>query len=120
MSNKDDDYMNAARDKEPVPVVLGGSSPIQVRFIGWLVIVCAGGFGGWIWWASAMSTKLDIVIANQSAQLTMVKNVSDEVARLKEWRIQIDTVGSASAVELHNKLDELTKAFALHLATNKP
>ena len=104
--------------KVPPQVVLSGTSPIQVRFIGWLVIVIAGGFGGWIWWAAAMSTKLDVVIFNQSAQLSMVKEVTGDVSRLKEWRIQIDTVGSPAIVRRLEKVDaclySMEKELALH------
>jgi hypothetical protein len=115
------DYMDKSKREDDGPaVVLSGTSPIQVKFIGWLVLVCAGGFGGWIWWASAMSTKLDVVIANQSAQLLMVKDITEDVSRLKEWRIQIDTVGSPTMVQRLNSAEkqmiELQKAFALHLA----
>ena len=103
--------------KVPPQVVLSGTSPIQVRFIGWLVIVIAGGFGGWIWWAAAMSTKLDVVISNQAAQLSMVKEVTGDVSRLKEWRIQIDTVGSAALCgrvsALENDMRGLEKELAL-------
>lgn len=112
-------------DKEDVPsVVLSGSSPIQVKFIGWLVIVCAGGFGGWIWWASSMSTKLDVVIANQAAQLASVKALAEDVSRLKEWRIQVDTIGSPAIVKrvdiLKQEVDDLAKAFAMYKAAAKP
>lgn len=109
--------------------MFSGNSPIQVRFIGWLVIVCAGGFGGWIWWAASMSTKLDVVINNQAAQLTAIRSVVDDVSRLKEWRIQVDTVGSPALVKKVDMLGEevavLTRKMELHLATttdkaNKP
>jgi hypothetical protein len=115
------DYMDRSKRGDDGPaVVLSGTSPIQVKFIGWLVLVCAGGFGGWIWWASAMSTKLDVVIVNQSSQLLMVKDITEDVSRLKEWRIQIDTVGSPTMVQRLNSAEkqmiELQKAFALHLA----
>jgi len=103
--------------KVPPQVVLSGTSPIQVRFIGWLVIVIAGGFGGWIWWAAAMSTKLDVVISNQAAQLTMLKDVTADVYSLKEWRVQIDTVGSPAIVRRLEKVDmclhEMEKELAL-------
>jgi hypothetical protein len=109
-------------DKEQTGnIVLSGASPIQVKFIGWLVIVCAGGFGGWIWWAASMSAKLDVVIAGQAAQTLSAKATSEDVTRLKEWRIQIDTVGSPALVRrvdsIDARLEELSKKFELHLAT---
>ena len=109
-------------DSNAPAVVLSGTSPIQVKFIGWLVIVCAGGFGGWIWWAASMSTKLDVVIANQSSQIAATKVVAEDVSHLKEWRIQIDTVGSPQLVKrvdnLKQELDDLHKAFDLYRATS--
>lgn len=102
-------------------LVLSGASPIQVKFIGWLVVVCAGGFGGWIWWAASMSTKLDVVISNQTLQIAATKALAEDVSRLKEWRIQIDTVGSPQMVkradEMRREIDDLSKAFDLHKAT---
>ena len=112
--------------KVPPQVVLSGTSPIQVRFIGWLVIVIAGGFGGWIWWAAAMSTKLDVVISNQAAQLSMVKEVTGDVGRLKEWKIQIDTIGSKALCDRVSLLEkdvlDLEKEMALRklAETQKP
>ena len=101
--------------------VLSGTSPIQVKFIGWLVVVCAGGFGGWIWWAASMSTKLDVVITNQSTQMAATKSVTEDVSRLKEWRVQIDTIGSPQMVRrvdiIRSDLDSLTSELKLHLAT---
>ena len=102
-------------------LVLSGASPIQVKFIGWLVIVCAGGFGGWIWWAASMSTKLDVVISNQSVQLAATKALAEDVSRLKEWRISIDTIGSPAMSKrvdaLDKQFDELSRAFEMHKAT---
>lgn len=104
--------------QEEVMKTLGGNSPIQVRFVGWLVLVCASGFGGWIWWAASMSTKLDVVINNQSAQMAATRAVVEDVSRLKEWRIQIDTVGSPSVVhrleEIEKMLRDLKNQFDLH------
>lgn len=106
---------------EPKSLVLSGSSPIQVKFIGWLVLVVAGGFGGWIWWAASMSTKLDVVISQQAAQLAMVKSITEDVSRLKEWRIQIDTIGSQATVRrldtMENLYNKLEKEYELHKAT---
>lgn len=109
-------------DSEPeTPVVLSGSSPIQVKFIGWLVLILAGGFSGCIWWAATMSTKLDVVIANQSTQIATTKAMAEDLALLKEWRVRIDTVGSPEMVKrteaLRKDLDELRTKFDLHLAT---
>lgn len=111
--------------KEPVEhAILSGTSPIQVKFIGWLVVVCAGGFGGWIWWAASMSTKLDVVIMNQATQLAAVKALTEDVSRLKEWRIQIDTVGSPMLVkrvdDIKAEVETLSRSYELHKATAKP
>lgn len=95
-------------NNEKPAVVLSGNTPIHVKFIGWLVIVCAGGFGAWVWWAASMSTKLDIVISNQATQLAAIREVVQDVSRLKEWRIQIDTVGSPMIVK---RVDDLSRQF---------
>lgn len=106
--------------ESPSPrLVLSGTSPIQVKFIGWLVIVCAGGFGGWIWWASSMSTKLDVVIANQSTQLSMLKEVNADVSALKEWRIQVDTVGSQPMARRVAQLEKEVAAIAKDMEMHK-
>lgn len=110
-------------EEQPRPLVLSGASPIQVKFIGWLVLVCAGGFGGWIWWASSMSTKLDVVISQQAAQLAMVKTIAEDISRLKEWRIQIDTIGSPATVKrldsIDVKLGIIEKNWEVHKATSR-
>lgn len=101
--------------------VLGGNTPIHVKFIGWLVITCAAGFGGSIWWAATMSAKMDQILENQAKELTASKIISDDVTRLKEWRVQIDTVGSPTMVKRMEKTDEelraLREKFELHVAT---
>lgn len=112
-------------EEQPEPnSVLSGDSPIKVRFIGWLVLVCASGFTGAIWWAAVMSTKLDTVISNQSIQMAATKAVVEDVSRLKEWRIQIDTIGSPEIVKrvdnLRRDLDELRSRYELHIATTVP
>lgn len=113
--------MTPFKSKDENGIVLSGSSPIQVKFIGWLVLVCASGFAGSIWWAATMSTKLDVVISNQSVQMAATKAVVEDVSRLKEWRIQIDTIGSPELVKradsLRRDVDELTRKLELHLAT---
>lgn len=115
--------MNEKSDEKP-PLVLSGGSPIQVRFIGWLVIVCASGFGGSIWWAAVMSTKLDLVITNQSTQMAATKAVVEDVSRLKEWRITIDTIGSPATVKRldgHDRdINDLQKQFEMHKVTTLP
>lgn len=109
---------------EKTAIVLGGNTPIHVKFIGWLVVVCAAGFGGWVWWAASMSTKLDIVISNQATQLAAIREVVQDVSRLKEWRIQVDTVGSPSMVkkveDLTREMIELNRQFELHKVETKP
>lgn len=111
-------------DDEDTKTVLSGASPIQVKFIGWLVVVCAGGFGGWIWWAASMSTKLDVVISNQAIQMAAIKAVVEDVSRLKEWRAQVDTVGSPTMVRrmdsVEREISDLSKQFDLHRATTGP
>lgn len=108
-------------EETPRKMVLSGSSPIQVRFIGWLVLVIAGGFSGSIWWAATMSTKMDTMILNQAAQMTATKAVTEDVSRIKEWRVQIDTVGSPEMVKrvdvLRRDHDELKNRVDLHMAT---
>lgn len=113
--------MRKEPDSEPESKVLSGASPIQVKFIGWLVIVCASGFGGSIWWAAVMSTKLDLVISNQATQMAATKAVVEDVSRLKEWRIQVDTSGSlptTKRLDQHDRdISELQKQFELHKVT---
>lgn len=113
------------KDEEDTVKVLSGASPIQVKFIGWLVVVLAGGFGGCIWWAATMSTKLDVVIANQSVQMAAIKAVVEDVSRLKEWRVQVDTVGSPTIAkevgEMRQQINDLQKQLDMHkLATKAP
>ena len=71
-----------------------------------------------------MSTKLDVVISNQTIQMAATKAVVEDVSRLKEWRIQIDTVGSPEMVKrvdlVRHDLDEVRQKFDLHLATTIP
>ena len=114
--------MNQESD-QPSSLVLSGTSPIQVKFIGWLVIVCAGGFGGWIWWAASMSAKLDVVISGQAAQVMASKSISEDVTRLKEWRVQIDTVGSPALLkrvdDIDRRVETMSKEFELHKVTTK-
>lgn len=101
--------------------ILSGDTPIHVKFLGWLVIVCAGGFGGWIWWAATISTKLDLVIQGQATQTKAIVAVTEDVSRLKEWRVQVDTVGSPSLLkrvdEISREINLIQKDFELHKAT---
>lgn len=123
---KDKTESGGEGEEQPRPLVLSGASPIQVKFIGWLVLVCAGGFGGWIWWAASMSTKLDTVISQQALQLAMVKSVSEDISRMKEWRIQIDTIGSQATVRrldaIEVRMGIMEKNWEIHKATtvNQP
>jgi len=55
-----------------------------------------------------MSTKLDVVISNQASQMAATRAVVEDVSRLKEWRAQIDTIGSPAVVK---RLDELEKEY---------
>jgi hypothetical protein len=120
-----DDEMREHQEKEEPgdsrSLVLSGTSPIQVKFIGWLVVVCAGGFGGWIWWAATMSSKLDTVISNQAAASAATRAVEGDVARLKEWRVQVDTVGSPQMVkrvdQLSQEMEAIRREFDMHKAT---
>lgn len=107
--------------EESAKSVLSGASPIQVKFIGWLVMVCAAGFGGWIWWAATVSAKLDTILTNQTLQSAAMKAIVEDVSRLKEWRVQIDTVGSSALNKridlLESDFRTLQKDFDLHKAT---
>jgi hypothetical protein len=70
-----------------------------------------------------MSTKLDVVISNQASQMAATRAVVEDVSRLKEWRIQIDTTGSPAVVrrldELEKGYRELANQFEIH-RLNKP
>jgi hypothetical protein len=111
-------------DKEPENKdvkVLDGTTPVQIRFIGWLLSICAGGFCIWIWWAATISSKLDALISQTATQALAVKAITDDVTRLKEWRIQVDTAGSPTMSkkvdELAREILDLQKQLDMHKAT---
>lgn len=109
------------QDPETKTVTITGTSKIQIRFIAWMLGTCAVGFGTWIWWAATISSKIDTLLTGQAAQSLAVKGLSDDVSRLKEWRTQVDAVGSPVMVrrvdDLSKAVNDLQKAFEMHVAT---
>lgn len=114
-----DDEDTELHVKQPLSENTSVRVGLVVAFLG----LCAGGFGLWIWWASAINTKLDTVISQQAAQLAETKSIRTDVDELKAWRKLVDAYGSpvlsakvdglekhvdamANELDLHKKLDD--------------
>lgn len=109
------------------PKVLSASSPIQlglvITVVG-LLIGCVGGFGYWNWWASAISTKLDIVIQNQKDLGTLNAKLVADIVELQGWRKTVDASGTPAMKtrvdSLESTMIQLKRDFDIHMATSKP
>lgn len=104
------------------------SVPLSVA-IGMFVVVaglCAGGFGTSIWWASSISTKMDVLVKQGAEQSAMTTANASRITALELWQRQIDTVGSpamARRVEAMEKdIIKIGEDLRLHKATtaNRP
>lgn len=91
---------------------------LVIAFLG----LCASGFGTSIWWASSVSTKMDVMIALQKAQDAINSRYDQRLVELERWRDVVDSTGSKSMVkkteEIKGELDTLRREFDVHRATH--
>lgn len=75
-----------------------------------------------IWWASSVSTKMDVMIALQKAQDAINSRYDQRLIELERWRDVIDSTGSKSMVkrteDLKGEMDNLRREFDVHRATH--
>lgn len=93
--------------------VLSEKTPVQVGFVIGLLLV----FASVIWWASQVSSKLDMIISAQSAMKVTTDTLSTRVADMEAWRKLIDTVGSPQVQKIEAGISELKRVVDLHVAT---
>ena len=101
--------------------ILGESTPIRLGLLLTIALLLVGGFGGSIWWAATISTKLDAIIISQGVQTVAIASVQADVADLKAWRKVVDVAGtpstSARLDSLAVKLNAVDEMLKLHIAT---
>lgn len=97
--------------------------PIQaaIGLVITIVGMSAAGFGTSIWWASSISTKMDVVVKQGQEQSAMTMANSTRISALELWQRQLDAIGSPQMVkrteELSKDLTALREEFNLHRAT---
>jgi len=103
---------------EKTPIRLG----LIVALVGSILILFTSAAGG-IWWASGVSTKLDMVLRQNDNSMRSVEAVSTRVTAVELWQRGIDSTGSPAVVK---RLDTLTAEFQqlkedlkLHIATTE-
>lgn len=101
--------------------IIGPTTGIQIVLVIGFLTICGGGFGGSIWWASSISTKLDAVLAAQRNQETSVGLNRADIAELKLWKERIESNGSLPCQRKFEKFGqdmlELQKDWAVHKRT---
>ena len=97
-----------------LPVVIG----LFLTFAG----ICAGGFSVSIWWASSISTKMDVVVTQGVEQSTSTKANALSINALQLWQQKIETVGSPAMAARMNIAEkdiiQLGEELRLHKATS--
>jgi hypothetical protein len=99
--------------------------PLQVAFgiVITTLILCAGGFGTSIWWASSISTKLEVLVKQGAEQSTVGAAMGTRITALELWQRQVDTSGTPVTGkridEIGKDLAALREDFGIYKATTK-
>ena len=111
--DEEDRTTNSNKIVVPLPVALG----LLVAVIG----ICAGGFGSSIWWASSISTKMDVLVSQGKEQAAATLVNANRITSLEMWQRQIDATGSPAMVKridsLEGELGKLHEDYNIHKAT---
>ena len=102
---------------------LGDTTPVKLGFIVGLLALCAAGFGGWIWWAATISSKMDTLLMQEAVIIKTTDDYGKRISDVEAWRKLVDTVGTPAMVtrvaEVEKKHDALLNEFELYKATRK-
>ena len=97
------------------PIALG-------LFIGFAAL-CVGGFGSSIWWASSISTKMDVLVKQGAEQSNITLANSSRITALEMWQRQIEAVGSPAMVKRVDSVEkdviQLGEELRLHKAISQ-
>ena len=99
--------------------------PLSVAFgiLATSLALCVAGFGSSIWWASSVSTKLELLIKQGSEQMSASASLANRLTALELWQRQVDSVGSPTvAKELAEQkaaIERLREDFNMHKATSE-
>ena len=85
---------------------LGRGTPVQMGFVFSILGLGAGIIGTWIWWAATINSKLDALIGEQASINRVLTQENQDIAELKLWRVQIDTIGTKPTVERLDRIDK--------------
>ena len=100
------------------------TSTIQLGLVITLLGVCASGFAVWIWWASAINTKLDMLISDRKEQAAAIVAVSKDIVELKSWQSRVEATGTPAMARRMDAqeaaLEQIRREFDIHKATSKP
>ena len=116
--------MDTEEETQVTERTISESTNIRIRLVIALLALCAAGFGGWIWWASSISAKIDVLISQQQTSNRALEAVSSKVSDLESWRKLVDTIGTPAMVtrvnDLQKQMEEMSRKFELHEAKSKP
>lgn len=116
--------MTKKNDEKESGVAISNQTPVQIGFIIGLLSLVLGGLVFWVWWASGISTKLDLLIAQRNSDAAVLTGLAKDILELKEWRVRVDATGTPAMARqaelIRSELDTLRQEFLLHKATSQP
>ena len=99
--------------------------PVQMAFgiVTTILILCGAGFGTSVWWASSISSKLEVLVKQGTEQLASSLAQGTRITALELWQRQVDSSGSPQmakrADEISKALSALQEEFNIYKATSK-
>ena len=98
------------------------SLPVAIGILITTLTMCAGGFGTGVWWASGVSTKLEVLVKQGADQASASGIMGNRLTGLELWQRQVDAVGTPAMAktvsELRTELEKVREDFNLHKATS--
>ena len=73
-----------------------------------------------VWWASATTTKLNEIVANQRQYLAVQTEQSSKLSALESRVSLMEQSGSPALRKLQLDLNDLVRQFDVHKATTRP
>lgn len=87
--------------------MLGENSPVRLGLILLVVLGCAGGFAGLVWWASKTTTQLEHIMQLQLSQIEDGKLIVARVVRLETEAEILKASGSPQAKLALDKIADI-------------
>ncbi len=81
--------------------------PVAITLFVAMIGVFGGCFGTSIWWASSISTKMDVLVS-QGKEVALITSVNgSRIMALELWQRQIDAVGSPATTKRIDALERV-------------